>query len=255
MHNAEEFMEWRHKESSKLNQDEDFQASGLLWMNNAVRLNYSYMFEWLGVPVIQFPGDLLLIQEAIFSAKANKVIEIGIARGGTTLFLASILNLMGMKEQTKVIGVDILISPHTREAIANSAFAEQINLIEGDSKENSTFRKVSNYIHDDDRVIVILDSNHSMDHVYEEIVLYSKLVTSGSYLIVMDTAIEFLDSEVMTIDKPWGKGNNPYTAIRKYMKNNEGVFVLDKKLNDRSSPGAASGGFLRKRSPSNLEEK
>jgi len=255
MHDPEEFMEWRHKESSKLNQDEDFQASGLLWMNNAVRLNYSYMFEWLGVPVIQFPGDLLLIQEAIFSTKANKVIEIGIARGGTTLFLASILKLMGMKERTKVIGVDILISPHTREAIANSAFAEQINLIEGDSKEDSIFRKVSNYINDDDRVIVILDSNHSMDHVYEEIVLYSKLVTSGSYLIVMDTAIEFLNSEVITIDKPWGKGNNPYTAIREYMKKNEGVFVLDKKLNDRSSPGAASGGFLRKISPSNLEEK
>ena len=246
MHNAEEFLEWRNKQAIKISGDIDHYSSGLNWMNNAVRLDYSYMFEWLGVPVIQFPGDLLLIQEAIVSANANKVIEVGIARGGTTIFIASILNMLGKKEQTNVIGVDISISNHTRDAIFNSRFVNQIKLIEGDSACEATFKKVSDEIQDSDRVLVILDSNHSMDHVYQEILFYSKLVSEHSYLIVMDTAIEILEPSVIGDDKPWGKGDNPNTAIKKFMTFEGQSFEIDQKFDNRCFPGAAKGGFLRK---------
>jgi cephalosporin hydroxylase len=251
MHNAEEFLEWRNKQAIKIAGDLDHYSSGINWMNNAVRLDYSYMFEWLGVPVIQFPGDLLLIQEAIVSANVSKVIEVGIARGGTTIFIASILNMLGKKEQTNVIGVDLSISNHTKDAILNSPFANQIKLIEGDSVCESTFKKVSQEIQDSDRVLIILDSNHSMDHVYKEMLLYSELVSEHSYLIVMDTAIEFLEPSVIGDDKPWGKGDNPDTAIKKFMSLEGRWFELDQKFDHRSFPGAAKGGFLKRKSSRN----
>ena len=247
MHNAEEFLAWRNEQAIKIGNDDEYYSSGLNWMNSAVRLDYSYMFEWLGVPVIQFPADLLLIQEAIVTANANKVIEIGIARGGTTIFIASILNLLGKREHANVIGVDILISDHTRNAISSSYFANQIKLIKGDSVDESTFRLVSEEIKNDDRVLVILDSNHSMEHVYKEMLLYSGFVSELSFLIVMDTAIEFLDSNVIGKDKPWGKKDNPGTAIKKFMTLYDETFELDHKLNNRSFPGATKGGFLKKR--------
>lgn len=246
MHNAEEFLSWRKERAEEYESDEKFLTSGKNWMNNAVRLDYSYMFEWLGIPVIQFPGDLLLIQEAIVTARVNKVIEVGIARGGTTNFLASILDLLGSTSFPNVIGVDVSISKHTSEAIENSKFKERIELVEGNSISDSTFQKVMKHINSNDRVMVILDSNHTMSHVYNELNLYSKIVTKGSYLIVMDTAIEYIDPNVISKDKLWGRGNSPMTAVSRFLNENPEVFVIDKKMDSRSFPGAAKGGFLLK---------
>jgi len=246
MHNAEEFIEWRKKQAIKIADADDYHSSSLNWMNNAVRLDYSYMFEWLGVPVIQFPGDLLLIQEAIVSANVSKVIEVGIARGGTTIFLSSILDLMGYSSCPNVIGVDISISEHTSLAIEKSKFKERIALIEGDSIAESTFQKVSKLVNFNDRVMVILDSNHTMSHVYNELNLYSELVSEGSYLIVMDTAIEYIDPISIPKEKPWGRGNSPKTAVSRFLSENRESFTVDSKIDNRSLPGAAKGGFLRR---------
>ena len=247
MYNANEFMEWRKKQSKLMHQDENFQASGLAWMNSAARLEYSYMFQWLGVPVIQFPSDLFLIQEAIYKSKANKIIEIGIARGGTTLFLASILELMGDIQSKKVIGVDISISTHTHDAIKNSKFVDMIELVEGNSVNSEVVAEVAKKIEKNDRNLVILDSNHAADHVYQELMLYSCFVSAGSFLIVMDTAIEYLDENVISKEKPWSRGNSPHSAIEKFMLENADKYILDDELNSRSFPGAAKGGFLRRK--------
>jgi cephalosporin hydroxylase len=246
LYNAEEFLIWRKEKAEDYESDQRYLETGTDWLNNAVRLDYSYMFEWLGIPVIQFPSDLLLIQEAMVSAKVNKVIEVGIARGGTTNFLASILDLMGNTSCPNVIGVDISISEHTSSAIKNSKFEERIALIEGDSISTSTFQKVLNLVNSNDRVMVILDSNHTMSHVYNELNLYSKIVSTGSYLVVMDTAIEYIDPNSISKEKPWGRGNSPMTAVNKFLNENVERFIIDRKFDSRSFPGAAKGGFLRR---------
>lgn len=243
--NEEEFLKWRNESAVFLDRDKDYHALGIEWMNQSVRLNYSYMFEWLGVPVIQYPSDLLLIQEAIVRSRTNKVIEVGIARGGTTLFLASVLELTSPTQEHLVVGVDISVSEHTHQAVKDSRFGRRIELIEGSSTLDSTFERVSQLVNKEDRVTVILDSNHTMQHVYREMNLYSKLVSDDSYLIVMDTAIQYLNPEVISQDRPWGKDNNPDTAVKKFLEENSD-FTVDENLNNRSFPGAAKGGYLRR---------
>lgn len=244
-HNA--FVNWRLKRSKELEENLSFQTSSLVWLNEAVKNDYSYMFQWMGVPVIQFPSDVFLIQEAIFRSRANKVIEVGIARGGMTLFLASLLKVQFSDSDAKVVAVDVSVSDHTRDAISSSNVQSYIQLVEGNSISEVTLRNVSKHIHPQDNVVVILDSHHTFEHVYEEMCMYSPLVTKNSFMIVMDTAIEYLDPEVISPKKEWKRDNSPFTAILEYVKNFPDQFVLDEEINSRSMPGAARGGFLRKK--------
>lgn len=246
MKNAEEFRQWKMQRASELLLNESYAKSSLLWLNEAVSSDYPYMFEWLGVPVIQFPADLILIQEALVVAKANKIIEIGIARGGTTLFLASILKLTNSTGKKGVIGVDIKVSDHTQKAIESSNLASDIKLIEGNSTSQTTFEEMRKLVEPQDRVMVILDSNHTEEHVLAEMELYSDIVSRNSFLIVMDTAIEYLSEQTDLHHRPWGKGNNPQTAIQKFLERRPGILEVDAVLNSRSWPGASTGGFLRK---------
>ena len=241
----QEFEEWRISRSKELGKNIPYEKAALVWMNQAIRNDYSYLFTWLGVPVIQFPSDIFLIQEAIFRSRANKIVEVGIARGGTTIFLASLIKLIHGDKDSAVIGVDIQISPHTRIAVEKSVVRNQITFVEGNSTSEEVVAKVRQLITKDDIVLVILDSNHTEEHVYNEMELYGELVTPGAYLVVMDTAIEYVDSEVIA-GKPWGKGNNPLTAINRYHSKNRNVYHVDSDLDSRSLPGAARKGFLRK---------
>jgi len=245
MQNAREFSEWKDNRLKLLADNEEYQQASLQWINKAVENDYPYLFSWFGVPVIQFPSDLVLMQEAIFRSRANKVVEVGIARGGTTVFLASLLKLIHGNEAHSVIGVDIKLSNHTIEAVRNSVVQDSIILIEGNSVSNETFLRVKQFINSEDRVLVILDSNHTHQHVYSEMMLYGGLVTSNSFLIVMDTAIEYVDQEHLK-DKKWARGNSPLTAVSRYQVENPNEFVLDEILDSRSLPGAASGGFLKR---------
>jgi len=246
MKNASEFSEWRSARIQHLAQTKDFEEISLQWMDKAIENDYPYLFQWLGVPVIQFPSDLLLIQEAIFRSQANKVIEIGIARGGTTIFLASLLKLMHGDKEFSVIGLDIKLSSHTVQAVRSSIVQDRIILVEGDSVNNETLLSVKQHIGPGDKVLVILDSNHTHQHVYREMVMYGDLVTSNSFLIVMDTAIEYINQANLG-NREWGKGNSPLTAVAKFQANKEQQFVLDEYLDKRGIPGASKGGFLRKK--------
>jgi len=246
VNNSEEFQEWRKLRASELPFNEDYVSSSLAWLNEAVRSDYSYMFEWFGVPVIQFPSDLLLIQEAIYKARPNVIIEVGIARGGMTVFLASMLEMINRESKYSVVGVDIKISNHTKIAITNSPWVDRVTLIEGSSVENDTVLKVKNLLQESDRVMVILDSNHTSSHVFEEMQFFSGIVSNGSYLVVMDTAIEYIDESLIS-DRPWSRDNGPLTAVKRFMKSFPEMFVIDSELNSKSFPGAARDGFLRKR--------
>ena len=246
MKNAEEFRNWRIERASELANDDSFTKTSLTWIDEAIRMDYSYMFEWFGVPTIQFPADLLLIQEAIFKSKPNVVIEIGIARGGTTLFLATIMKAIATNSSFSVIGVDISISEHTRQSIETTEYSSAICLIEGNSISIETFEKIKNCISPSDKVLVILDSNHTKDHVLSEMELYSSLVSKDSYLIVMDTAIEYISPKSIPSNRPWSRGNSPLSAVEEFVARNSRYYQLDYDLNNRSLPGAAKGGYLRK---------
>ena len=245
MFDSNQFSEWQIKRSRQIDSNSEYEQASLNWLNLAVESDYPYLFSWLGVPAIQFPSDLVLIQEAIFKSKANKIIEVGIGRGGTTIFLASLLSLIYRSENSSVVGIDIKISKHTESAIKNSIVNDKIHLIEGDSTNAETILKLRNFVNDDDKILVILDSNHTHEHVFAEMQIYGNLVSHNSYLIVMDTAIEYLEPE-LTKGKKWSRTNSPLSAIVEYQQKFPGIFVEDDNLNSRSLPGAAKGGFLRK---------
>src|SRR5579864_8965224 len=172
---------------------------------------YSYNFSWLGRPVIQYPQDLIALQEIIWSVKPDLIVETGIAHGGSLVFYASLLELIG--GPGKVIGIDNDIRAHNRAAIETHPLSGRISMVQGSSVNDAVARSAFDAAHDKERVLVILDSNHTHAHVLRELNLYSPLVRAGSYLIVFDTAIEHMPAEAFP-DRPWGPGNNPYTAVQ-----------------------------------------
>ena len=183
------------------------------------KYNYSYLWSWLGLPIIQWPADIMATQEVLWQVKPDVVIETGVARGGSVVFIASILKIMG---KGKVVGVDIDIRSHNREAILNHPKANLIKLIEGPSTSEEVLQQVSTEIKKNDVVMVILDSDHSYEHVLSECNEYSKFVSKGSYLVVADTFVGHLTQEEAPKNrsKLWFKGNEPLAARDEFLKNN-----------------------------------
>ena len=194
---------------------EAFEIISDLWLKTSWQQKYSYTFSWLGRPVIQHPEDLVRIQEAIYEIKPDVIIETGIAHGGSLIFYASLLQNIG---KGRVVGVDIEIRPHNREAIEAHELFSLITLIEGDAVCSEVLAKVSAQIKPGDTVMVILDSNHRYDHVKKELEAYSKFVTSGSYLLVQDGIMQYV------FDTPMGEAgwvtDNPIQATRDFLKEN-----------------------------------
>jgi cephalosporin hydroxylase len=201
---------------------------------------YSYNFNWLGRPVIQYPQDLILMQELIWETKPDLIIETGIAHGGSLILYASLLKLLGAGE---VIGIDVDIRKHNRLEIEKHSMYDKIQLLEGSSIDATIIQKVRDLIKDHSRVMVILDSNHTHDHVMQELQLYSPVVTKGSYLVVFDTIIEDLPADFCP-DRPWGKGNNPKTAVLEFLKTND-RFVIDRNPETKALITMAPGGYLK----------
>ena len=193
------------------------------------RYNYSYNFTWLDRPIIQFPQDIIAMQEIIWKIKPDLIIETGIARGGSLIFYASMLELIG--NNGIVVGIDIDIRQHNMAEIEKHSMFKRIVLIEGSSTDTSIIEKVSNITKKKTKVIVVLDSNHTHEHVLKELNLYSSFVTKGSYLIILDTIIEDLADDFFP-GKPWGKGNNPKTAVKEFLKNT-GRFEVDKDIENK----------------------
>lgn len=202
---------------------------------------YSYNFSWLGRPIIQYPQDIMALQEIIWKVKPDLIIETGIAHGGSIIFSASMLELLG--GDGEVVGLDIDIRLHNRKEIESHPMFKRIVMFEGDSTSLEIAEKVYGIARKHNKIMVVLDSNHTHEHVLKELKLYAPLVSIGSYCVVFDTIIE--DSNVVSSDRPWGKGNNPKTAVEEYLKSYD-EFVIDKKIENKLLVTAAPGGYLKR---------
>lgn len=202
---------------------------------------YSYNFSWLGRPVIQYPQDLVALQEIIWTERPQLIVETGIAHGGSTVFYASMLELLG--GNGRVVAVDIDIRPHNRTAIEQHPFSRRIKLIEGSSVNQHVVEQVRAAAHGIDNVMVVLDSNHTHEHVLHELELYSPLVKAGQHIVVFDTIIEQLPPEALG-ERPWGRGNSPHTAVQEFLRHNH-RFVVDVQREAKLLISVAPGGYLR----------
>jgi cephalosporin hydroxylase len=211
------------------------------WFTASSRYEYSYHFKWLGRPIIQFPQDIIALQEVISEVRPQLIIETGIARGGSLIFSASILELLG--GDGRVIGIDIDIRKHNRVAIERHPLARRITMIQGSSVDEEVFTQVAREAKGNGPVMVILDSNHTHEHVLRELEVYSPLVTRGSYLIVFDTIIDEMPDDFSS-DRPWGRENNPKTAVREFLRIND-RFEVDRELEAKLLITVAPGGYLR----------
>ena len=218
---------------------------------------YSYNFSFLGRPIIQYPQDMVAIQEIIWNIKPDLIIETGIAHGGSLIMSASMLALLDMCDAIqsgasinpkisarKVLGVDIEIRPHNRLAIETHPMSSRIQMIQGSSIDPLIIEKVKKISSDYKRVMVFLDSNHTNDHVLLELKAYAPLVSLESYCVVFDTIIEDMPEDT-SLDRPWGPGNNPKTAVWKFLKNHP-EFEIDKQIQDKLLITVAPEGYLKK---------
>jgi cephalosporin hydroxylase len=227
--------------AERMAESTELRALSREWIIKTAEYKYSYNFSWMGRPVIQFPQDLLAMQEIIWRTQPELIVETGVAHGGSLVFYASILELIGGTGH--VIGVDIDIRHHNRIAIETHPMATRITLIEGSSTDATTFDQVRARVGSSQRVLVCLDSNHTEEHVAQELELYSTLVAEGGYLVVFDTVIEQMPNESYP-DRAWGVGNNPYTAVRRFLSGNQ-RFVVDTAVENKLLLSVAPSGYLR----------
>lgn len=208
------------------------------FMEKTIEHRYSYNFTWLGIPIIQYPQDVLALQEIIWEYKPELIIETGVAHGGSTVFFASMLEMIGTGD---VLGIDIDIRAHNRIAIQAHPLARRIELLDGSSTDPDVVA-VARARAAGKRVLVVLDSNHTADHVAKELEAYSPLVKSGGYLVVFDTIIETLAGDFP--DRPWSRGNNPMTAVHSFLTRDD-RFVVAEDILATLLVTAAPDGYLR----------
>lgn len=224
-----------------LRADRDVQALSRIWLREITRHKYAYNFTWLGRPLIQLPQDMVAVQELVWAVKPDLIIETGVAHGGSLIYSASLLELIG--GAGRVIGVDIDIRAHNRVEIEKHPLARRIQLIQGSSVDRGVIRQVREAARGCERVMVLLDSNHTHKHVLQELRGYSPMVTKGSYLVVFDTLIEDMPGDLIK-DRPWGKGNNPKTAVWEFLKKNR-RFAVDKDVEAKLLLTVAPDGYLK----------
>ena len=237
------FEKQNKKNILKMSKDKTFQKLTKSWFKSSEKYQYSYHFSWMGRPIIQYPQDMIALQEIIWKIKPDLIIETGIARGGSLIFSASILQLIG---KGSVVGIDIDIRKHNRIEIEKHSMFKRIKMIEGSSIDEKIVKKVYQLAKNKKRTLIILDSNHSHEHVLKELKLYSPLVTKNSYLVVFDTVIEDISTPKTLSHKnrPWGKGDNPKTAVKSFLKINN-RFIIDKEIENKLMITVAPSGFLK----------
>lgn len=227
------------------------------WVFESMRRKYLYNFDWLGRPIIQYPQDMVAIQEIIWQVRPTLIIETGIAHGGSLILSASILALFDYCEavesglaiypsesKRKVVGVDIEIREHNRSAIERHPMSSKIEMIEGSSTDQKIVNQVAELAKGHSSVLVLLDSNHTHDHVFNELEAYANLVSVGSYCVVFDTFVEDMPTGYFA-DRPWDKGNSPRTAVDKFLKFHP-EFEVDESIQNKLLITVAPGGFLKR---------
>jgi cephalosporin hydroxylase len=202
---------------------------------------YSYNFSWLGRPIIQYPQDIIAAQEIIWQVKPDAIIETGIAHGGSLIFYASMLELLGGVGH--VLGIDIDIRAHNRAEIERHPLFKRITMLQGSSIDDQIAQQVYAFVRNKQRVLVVLDSNHTHEHVRKELEFYAPLVTKGSYLIIFDTVVEDMPDRFFP-DRPWGRGNNPKTAVQEFLATND-RFEVDREIEGKLLLTVAPGGYLK----------
>jgi cephalosporin hydroxylase len=205
------------------------------------KARYSYSFTWMGRPIIQYPQDMIAMQEIIWEVKPDLIIETGIAHGGSLIYYASLLELIGKGE---VLGIDIDIRDHNRKAIESHPMYKRITMIEGSSISEEIVEKVRTYAAEKKTILVSLDSNHTHDHVLRELELYAPFVSLNSYLVAFDTIVEYLPNDYVP-GKPWSVGDNPKTAVDEFLKNNKN-FEIDTAIDNKLLISVTPGGYLKR---------
>lgn len=241
----------------RLGTDAKLLENSVAWIRETAKHNYSYNFTWQGRPIIQYPQDIVAMQELIWSIKPDLIIETGIAHGGSLIFSASMLAQLDMCDaiesgekldpklsHRKVLGIDIDIRSHNRTAIEAHPMASRIQMIEGSSIAPEIVTQVHAIAANYSRVLVCLDSNHTHDHVLAELQAYAPLTSKGSYCVVFDTVIEDMPKEMFP-DRPWGPGDNPKTAVWEYLKTHP-EFEINKSIQDKLLITVAPDGYLRR---------
>ena len=228
--------------------NDDLKIASRAFMVESTVPKYSYNFSWMGRPIIQYPQDIVAIQEIIWQVKPDLIIETGIAHGGSLILSASLLSLLeicGEIEHGQVVGVDIDIRQHNRIEIEKHPLSKKITMLEGSSIAPEIISEVHKIASSKKRVMVFLDSNHTHKHVLEELNLYSPMVSRGSYLVVFDTIVEDLPEKLIS-DRPWSKGNNPKTAVWEFLTDNKD-FEIDTNIDNKLLISVGPDGYLRKK--------
>ena len=236
--------------------DDDFLKKSSEWRTLSFYRNYMYNYEALGRPIIQLPADIIAMQEIIWEVKPDLIIETGIAHGGSLIFNASVLALLDYcdaieqgelldpkKPGRRVLGVDIDIREHNRKAIEEHPLSNRIDMIQGSSIDQEIINKVHEIASRSTRSLVCLDSNHTHEHVLRELELYAPLVTKNSYLVDYDTVVEDMPDDSFQ-DRPWGKGDNPKTAVHEFLENNK-RFEIDYHIQNKLLITVGPDGYLK----------
>jgi cephalosporin hydroxylase len=210
------------------------------FMRESIGAQYSYNFSWMGRPIIQYPQDMIAMQEVLWNVRPDLIVETGIAHGGSLVYYASLCELMGHGE---VLGIDIDIRAHNREAIEAHPMFKRISLLQGSSTDPAIVRQVAARAAGK-RVLVVLDSNHTHDHVLAELEAYAPLVSVGSYCVVFDTVVEDLPPGLYP-DRPWDVGNNPKTAVHEFLRRDD-RFEIDRDIEAKIQITVAPDGYLRR---------
>lgn len=237
--------------------EEEMRKAAADFMLSSTKPKYCYNFSWQSRPIIQYPQDMVAMQEIIWKVKPDLIIEMGIAHGGSLIYNASILAMLDMFEaikehriidpkisERKILGVDIDIREHNKTEIEKHPMSSRIEMIEGSSISPEIIEKVKDYAKDYKCILVCLDSNHTHEHVLAELEAYAPLTSVGSYCVVFDTIIEDLPKDAYP-DRPWGPGNNPKTAVYDYLKNHPD-FEIDKNIFEKLLISVCPDGFLKK---------
>lgn len=237
-----DFLRERAERTSAYSADSQLTSTARSFLKESLRVQYSYNFDWLGMPIIQYPQDLVALQEIIWKVQPDLIIETGVARGGSLVFYASMLRLLD--NHGLVVGIDVDLRAHNRARILAHPQARNIHLVDGSSTDPRTVAAVAALAKGREQVMIVLDSNHTHDHVLAELEAYTPLVKPGGYCVVFDTIIDVMPDGHYA-DRPWNRGNSPATAVQAFLTRHP-EWQEDRNISDRLLVSAAAGGYLRR---------
>ena len=253
----QQFKQERDKQISSYPLDTAFAAQSQAWLESSMRRRYVYNFDWLGRPIIQYPQDMVAMQELVWATRPDLIIETGIAHGGSLVLSASLLAMLDYCDavqggavidpkagKRKVLGLDVDIRAHNRAAIEAHPMAHMITMIEGSSIAPDVIAEVHEYVRDFKRIMICLDSNHTHEHALAELTAYAPLTSKGCYCVVFDSFVEDMPADLFP-DRPWGPGDNPKTAVWEYLKTHS-EFEIDNNIQHKLQITVAPDGYLKR---------